>query len=196
MTVNAVMGEAQAGHYATSRRGSLDEYERTFIEQKVKAGLSDFAIAQMLQRPRDVVAWYRESLSITRGERPEYQSGHARKGKPANSNKPPRGFSFSSRAKSVLKDVARKHGVRVDDLTSASRKATLVRARWEAWSRIYDLGTYSLPQIGALFNRDHTTILYGIQRLKEEIHKQGLCVDEAQRTTREPESDSTNGGSI
>ena len=187
MTVNAVMGEAQAGHYATSRRGSLDDYERAFIEQKVAAGLSDFTIAQMLQRPRDMVAWYREALAIERAERPSFDSGCL----PVR----PR-LAIPKAPLEIMETVAWRHGVTVADLRGRRRSVRFVHARQEAMALIYETGRFSYPQVGKMFDRDHSTAVHGVNAHWQRIHKQQSCVDGAQRTTREPESDSKNGGSI
>jgi chromosomal replication initiator protein len=71
-------------------------------------------------------------------------------------------------------EVATKHGVTVQDMRSQSRKMHLVRARNEAYARIYELRgegnntPFSLPAIGRYFgDRDHTTVLHGMRRHRE-----------------------------
>lgn len=44
-----------------------------------------------------------------------------------------------------------------------------VEARQGLWAAIYDMGTYKLIDIGLMFNRDHTTVLYGIRKHKRRI---------------------------
>lgn len=80
--------------------------------------------------------------------------------------------SFSSRAPSpwrpLVKAVAERHGVTVEDLQGHSRQFSA--ARHEAWyelRQILDEGgkpRWSLPTIGRWFgNRDHTSVLYGVR---------------------------------
>lgn len=39
-----------------------------------------------------------------------------------------------------------------------------VHARHALWASIYAMGRYSLPELGRMFGRDHTTILVGIRK--------------------------------
>lgn len=67
--------------------------------------------------------------------------------------------------RTILSEVAKKHGFRVDDILGIRRNVPLVTARHEAMWRIYWETTYSLPAIGRIFNRDHTTILHGVRKV-------------------------------
>lgn len=64
----------------------------------------------------------------------------------------------------IVAAVADKHDVTVADLKGPSRVKHIVAARFEAMARMYDLGIWSMPQIGRFFGRDHTTVLNGIRR--------------------------------
>jgi chromosomal replication initiation ATPase DnaA len=67
--------------------------------------------------------------------------------------------------------IARRHAVSFAELQSPSRKRALVAARWEAWAALR-ARRWSLPKIGALFARDHTTVMYGLrERARREAEK-------------------------
>ena len=61
----------------------------------------------------------------------------------------------------VLQEVAGKHGCTRADLRSPRR--VFIEARQEAFYRLATECSMSLPRIGALMNRDHTTVLHGIR---------------------------------
>jgi hypothetical protein len=65
---------------------------------------------------------------------------------------------FYDRAKAL----AEKHLVRsVDNLLNRSRLPRNCRARHELWLEMKDAG-FSSPEIGAMFGRDHSTVLMGV----------------------------------
>jgi hypothetical protein len=70
--------------------------------------------------------------------------------------------------KDVAREVALKHNVRLEDMLGPMRSKSLVKARHEAFFRCRSEVTrnnfpVSYPEIGRLFHRDHTTVLYGIR---------------------------------
>ncbi len=62
----------------------------------------------------------------------------------------------------IIFEVAAKTGHSVQSLLCARRSAPLVRARHEVWWRARNETQFSLPQIAAAYNRDHTSIMHGI----------------------------------
>lgn len=66
----------------------------------------------------------------------------------------------------VIAEVTAETGVSRDGIMSRRRGAGLVRARWIAFRKLRDKGL-TLPQIGRLFDCDHTTVLYGLRSLAE-----------------------------
>lgn len=73
--------------------------------------------------------------------------------------------SVHNRWKIIALEVAKKHGLTLNDLMSIRRDQASVNARYEAFWRCRHETTMSLPQIGRRFgNRDHTTVLHGIQK--------------------------------
>ena len=65
----------------------------------------------------------------------------------------------------IIKEVAEKHKVSAGEIKGPRRNRYILAARFEAILRIHrELPHLSLPQIGRIFNRDHTTILYVIRK--------------------------------
>jgi hypothetical protein len=67
---------------------------------------------------------------------------------------------------SIVMTITRARGCSLDDILGASRKGSLVEARHECWyeCRFNAHKTLSFPELGAVFNRDHSTIISGIRR--------------------------------
>lgn len=59
----------------------------------------------------------------------------------------------------VVAEVCARHNVSAQDLLGDSRVRRIAWPRQEAMALIYATGKLSLPQIGAAFSRDHTTVL-------------------------------------
>jgi len=71
--------------------------------------------------------------------------------------------------RSITADVAKRHGLTVEDLRGPERRQAAVRARHEAMAIIRAQGRFSLPQIGKFFNRDHTTVIHALRRVEERM---------------------------
>ena len=67
------------------------------------------------------------------------------------------------RWKYVLRDVAKRHRLTIDQLIGPRRHKHLVTARFEAYHLLRQHG-YSLTQIGERMHRDHTTVLHGLTK--------------------------------
>ncbi|MBP8235322.1 MAG: hypothetical protein KAY22_23790 [Rhizorhabdus sp.] len=60
--------------------------------------------------------------------------------------------------------VARMHGATYDEVMSKSRRHRVVMARQAAMCAVaYKRPDYSLPMLGRIFKRDHTTVLYALR---------------------------------
>lgn len=72
-------------------------------------------------------------------------------------------------AREVAEYVAALHGLSFDDLASPRRSRPYARARQVAMHAIHSLCPHmSYPAIGRLLgNRDHTTILHGVQKIED-----------------------------
>jgi len=67
-------------------------------------------------------------------------------------------------------EVAEKHDVSIDDMVSSRRPQKVYNARHEYFYRARCETSASLPQIGrACGGKDHTTVLYGIERHKQRM---------------------------
>lgn len=72
----------------------------------------------------------------------------------------------STPAIELIKQVADKHGISVSDLKSESRNVHIVAIRHEAMALVYEKRPdLSLPQIGKIFGRDHTTVLAAVRKM-------------------------------
>lgn len=66
-------------------------------------------------------------------------------------------------ARQIVSDVAARHDVMTEEISSSSRRHKVVRARNEAMYLVKASKTaLSSPQIAAWFNRNHVSILYAI----------------------------------
>jgi len=70
-----------------------------------------------------------------------------------------------NRLKPVIRMVTKYYGVSLCDLVSRRRGAALVRSRQMAMYLARMLTKCSLPAIGHLLERDHSTILYGCRKI-------------------------------
>ena len=61
-----------------------------------------------------------------------------------------------------LESVAAAGKVSLLELTSRSSRRRVSRVRWAGMLYLRDVRDWSLPRIGALFDRDHTTVFYGL----------------------------------
>lgn len=73
---------------------------------------------------------------------------------------------YPHRLKPLLAPILKKHKMPYLEAVSESRKTKYKLVRFEMYHALREAG-YSLPQIGAFFNRDHSTILHGLNRWKE-----------------------------
>jgi chromosomal replication initiation ATPase DnaA len=67
-------------------------------------------------------------------------------------------------ASRVLSAICVKYDVTHDDLTGLTRNRLIVRARQEAMWVLWESVGLSLPEIGWLLHRDHTTVLHAIDK--------------------------------
>jgi len=74
------------------------------------------------------------------------------------------GLSTNQKLSRILFQAASAHGLSTTDLISKGRNAKLCAARFEYCYRAAMETTASLPRIGRLIQRDHTTILSAIGR--------------------------------
>jgi chromosomal replication initiation ATPase DnaA len=73
----------------------------------------------------------------------------------------------------IMREVCEKHGVAVSDIVSRRRTKDLVLPRHEIMWRIRHETPASLPQIGRLMRRDHTSVYHGIRKYEAYRAKAG-----------------------
>lgn len=66
----------------------------------------------------------------------------------------------------IVDRVSRQYGSTPEEIVRPDRRAMVCRARFAVFAACNDAG-FSSAEIGRYFNRDHTTVLHGIQRHKE-----------------------------
>lgn len=66
--------------------------------------------------------------------------------------------------RAIIEGVARRHGFTIAILQSATQVRRIAHARQEAMYHLRQAGRWSLPQIGSVLNRHHTTVLTGVRR--------------------------------
>ena len=74
---------------------------------------------------------------------------------------PPPPIAFpANRAKRIIDEVAAQYKIRAAEMVGPRRHAYLIEPRHVAMRRIRAELGYSYPQIGRIFNRDHSTIIW------------------------------------
>lgn len=69
-----------------------------------------------------------------------------------------------AKARQIVAETAERHGFTADEILGPGKKASLVKARWEAMALVRrEFPAWSLPQIGMFFNRDHTSVLHALR---------------------------------
>lgn len=71
-------------------------------------------------------------------------------------------------ARQILHDTCQRHGLKAESVLGGRRYKPLVLCRREAAWLIAKETSLSLPQIAAIMNKDHTSILMAIRRQNEE----------------------------
>ena len=70
------------------------------------------------------------------------------------------------RTPDIIREVAGRHGMTVGIVLSPRRSRRVVRCRYEAIRAVHEAKPHlSSPELGQIFGRDHTTILYALGRI-------------------------------
>ena len=71
-------------------------------------------------------------------------------------------------AKEVVREVATRHGVPIEEIFGKAKAQPIAAARREAIYRVkFERPSVSSGQLGLRFNRDHSTILFALSRYQE-----------------------------
>jgi len=83
----------------------------------------------------------------------------------------PLGEDKATTSAAIMNEVAGFYGMTVDDLCGVSRKSGVAKARQIAMYICREQTDLSLPKIGELFGRDHSTVLYACRRVRDDMNR-------------------------
>lgn len=78
-------------------------------------------------------------------------------------------IATAAQVKRICDAVASAYGLEPRRLSARERPQHIAAARHVAFYLVRDLTSLSFPEVGAYFNRDHSTIMHGIARLKQRM---------------------------
>jgi chromosomal replication initiator protein len=84
----------------------------------------------------------------------------------------------------ILQETADHFHLTRDDLVSKSRSRPLTTARHVAMYLARECTGLSLLKIGEVFERDHTTVMHGINKVQELMKARGTMFSDVQTLTR------------
>ncbi len=85
----------------------------------------------------------------------------------------------------IIRTTAQSFGFSVEDVLSSSRKQPLVLCRQISMYLCRELTDLSLPKIGEHFNRDHTTVLHSVDKVKRILRSDRAVFDRVNQLTQE-----------
>ena len=85
----------------------------------------------------------------------------------------------------IIRTTATAYSFSVDDELSSSRKQPLVLCRQISMYLCRELTDLSLPKIGEHFNRDHTTVLHSVEKVKRILRSDRAVFDRVNQLTQE-----------
>lgn len=71
----------------------------------------------------------------------------------------------------IVEEVSRTTGISIDDIYSNLRTASISHARKVTFYIVRKVTNMSYEEIGTEFNKDHSTVMYNINKIKNEIEK-------------------------
>jgi hypothetical protein len=89
----------------------------------------------------------------------------------------------------ILRNVAAAHGFEPGLLRGQNRTWVVVHARHHFCYEAYHTGRYSMPQIGRVINRDHTTVVHAIRAHARRNNLPSLLAGDPDFKRREPAAD-------
>lgn len=85
----------------------------------------------------------------------------------------------------IIRTTALAYGFSTEDILSSSRRQPLVLARQIAMYLCRELTDLSLPKIGERFNRDHTTVLHSVEKVKRILRSDRAVFDRVNQLTQD-----------
>lgn len=92
----------------------------------------------------------------------------------------------------IIRTTAQAFGFSVEDVLSSSRRQPLVLCRQIAVYLCRELTDLSLPKIGEAFNRDHTTVLHSVEKVRRILRSDRAVFDRVNQLTQ----DLRKGGAV
>lgn len=78
-------------------------------------------------------------------------------------------------AKAIIAQTAERYGVKPSVILGGDRARVASIPRQAAMAAVREATGYSFPQIGRIFKRDHTTVLYGIRAHEARQQEKSTC---------------------
>jgi len=85
----------------------------------------------------------------------------------------------------IIRTSAQAYGFTVEDVLSSSRRQPLVLCRQISMYLCRELTDLSLPKIGEHFNRDHTTVLHSVDKVRKILRSDRAVFDRVNQLTQE-----------
>ena len=85
----------------------------------------------------------------------------------------------------IIRTAAQTFGFSVEDVLSPSRKQPLVLCRQVSMYLCRELTDLSLPKIGEHFDRDHTTVLHSVEKVRRILRSDRAIFDRVNQLTQE-----------
>lgn len=70
---------------------------------------------------------------------------------------------------SVVRKVSEYYGVDLNEVFSSSRSLSVAHSRQVCYYVLNTIFHFSTPRIGRMFNRDHSTVVHGINNISKKI---------------------------
>ena len=85
----------------------------------------------------------------------------------------------------IIRTTATSFGFSAEDVLSPSRRQPLVMCRQVSMYLCRELTDLSLPKIGEAFNRDHTTVLHSVEKVKRVLRSDRAVFDRVTQLTQD-----------
>ncbi len=85
----------------------------------------------------------------------------------------------------IIRTTAQAYGFSIEDVLSSSRRQPLVLCRQISMYLCRELTDLSLPKIGQHFNRDHTTVLHSVEKVKRILRSDRAVFDRVNQLTQD-----------
>lgn len=74
----------------------------------------------------------------------------------------------------MVAELAKEHGVTVEQLRSSNRRKPIVAIRQDIMARAYATGRWSYISVGKALDRDHTTVIHACRKVRALAEQEAL----------------------